>query len=558
MTIKTLLIFPFLAIQLASLTGAGNPKKQSPDFIPEIPQAKILKAEDCRDENQLKKLLISCDENQTGMITGLALAAGRIPSFEIWKSLAAKFGKNRDIAEALAIAVRFPDTRFPAGEVFRILRSFIQTKTVVETFLFLNSKEAFDHALSLDRYQQSIASNLWRSKDFVNEEILKKYYAKIPAATVYSIYRTRTKGIVKSSDIRGLALGNRFYGCLVCDHPEEFLTDPDWRVRIAAVRGANSADAAKPLLADPNPLVQAAALQIYLENKGLPGKIDVHRLNAMETEILCPYIKDMATIKRIYEGRGHFSEISAPFLGKPDKDRVLSSTLSDRAKLSYLEKQFGKRQALAYARMLFLKRDSSSGLQYLLEQEEKVQKEKMAEIAKNRGKFTSELQDYGFLKQEPLGQPLSAYAAQLKAVRRYRGFFISTEKGTIACAFYPQDAPLTCNNFINLVKKKYFDNCYFHRVIPAFVAQDGDPGGTGSGGPGYSIRCEYNRLKYDRPGLVGMARSGKDTGGSQFFITHLPTPHLDYHYTIFARVIKGLDVLSKICQYDRILKIRLF
>jgi cyclophilin family peptidyl-prolyl cis-trans isomerase len=90
-------------------------------------------------------------------------------------------------------------------------------------------------------------------------------------------------------------------------------------------------------------------------------------------------------------------------------------------------------------------------------------------------------------------------------------------------------------------------------VVPNFVIQDGDPTGTGSGGPGYTIRCEYNMLRYG-PGMVGMALSGKDTGGSQWFITHSPQHHLDGRYTIFAHVVRGMDVVGNIVQGDAISK----
>ena len=109
-------------------------------------------------------------------------------------------------------------------------------------------------------------------------------------------------------------------------------------------------------------------------------------------------------------------------------------------------------------------------------------------------------------------------------------------------------------NFIRLARRGYFDSSRVHRVVPNFVIQDGDPTGTGSGGPGYTIRCEYNRLRYDA-GMVGMALSGKDTGGSQWFITHSPQPHLNGRYTIFAHVTTGMDVVSRVVQGDRVLKV---
>jgi cyclophilin family peptidyl-prolyl cis-trans isomerase len=134
------------------------------------------------------------------------------------------------------------------------------------------------------------------------------------------------------------------------------------------------------------------------------------------------------------------------------------------------------------------------------------------------------------------------------------GAVIHTTAGDITWAFARQEAPQTVKNFVRLARRGYFDGDVVHRVVPNFVIQDGDPTGTGSGGPGYTIRCEYNQLRYD-PGMVGMALSGKDTGGSQWFITHSPQHHLDGRYTIFARVTAGMDVVQRIVQGDRILKV---
>jgi cyclophilin family peptidyl-prolyl cis-trans isomerase len=113
-------------------------------------------------------------------------------------------------------------------------------------------------------------------------------------------------------------------------------------------------------------------------------------------------------------------------------------------------------------------------------------------------------------------------------------------RGTIQMALLTQDAPITTWNFAQLARKGYFDNTSFMRVVPNFVIQGGDPRNDMSGGPGYAIRDEINLQKYTR-GAVGMALSGPDTGGSQFFITHSPQPHLDGGYTIFARVYDGMN-----------------
>jgi cyclophilin family peptidyl-prolyl cis-trans isomerase/HEAT repeat protein len=131
---------------------------------------------------------------------------------------------------------------------------------------------------------------------------------------------------------------------------------------------------------------------------------------------------------------------------------------------------------------------------------------------------------------------------------------IVTDRGTVNIRFYSSDAPLTVANFTRLARSGYYNGVAFHRVVPNFVAQDGDPRGDGSGGPGYAIRDELNRRWYDR-GAVGMALSGPDTGGSQYFIAHSPQPHLDGHYTVFGHVTAGYDVLDAIVQGDRILRI---
>jgi cyclophilin family peptidyl-prolyl cis-trans isomerase len=128
---------------------------------------------------------------------------------------------------------------------------------------------------------------------------------------------------------------------------------------------------------------------------------------------------------------------------------------------------------------------------------------------------------------------------------------VATDKGAFTIELLPEDAPLTVDNFVTLARRGYFNNVTFHRVVPNFVIQGGDPRGDGNGGPGYQIRDEMNTVTYDR-GAVGMALSGRDTGGSQWFVTHSPQPHLDGGYTVFGRVVSGLDVVDRISRGDRI------
>lgn len=126
---------------------------------------------------------------------------------------------------------------------------------------------------------------------------------------------------------------------------------------------------------------------------------------------------------------------------------------------------------------------------------------------------------------------------------------VTTSKGSFTIELLPEAAPLTVDNFVQLAQRDYFRNVTIHRVVPNFVIQDGDPRGDGNGGPGYTIRCEINEVPYDRA-AVGMALSGKDTGGSQWFVTHSPQPHLDGGYTVFGRVVAGMDVVDKIVRGD--------
>jgi cyclophilin family peptidyl-prolyl cis-trans isomerase/HEAT repeat protein len=135
--------------------------------------------------------------------------------------------------------------------------------------------------------------------------------------------------------------------------------------------------------------------------------------------------------------------------------------------------------------------------------------------------------------------------------------YVETDKGPIEIELAVLDAPLTVHSFMALARKGYFNGLAIHRVVPNFVVQDGDPRGDGEGGPGYTIRDEVNQQPYLR-GTVGMALDGPDTGGSQFFITHSPQPHLDARYTVFGRVVNGMEVVDRLQQWDTIRQVRVW
>jgi len=139
---------------------------------------------------------------------------------------------------------------------------------------------------------------------------------------------------------------------------------------------------------------------------------------------------------------------------------------------------------------------------------------------------------------------------QIDPSRSYEAVF-KTGLGEIRVRLFADQAPVTVNNFVFLARQGYYDNTTFHRVLPGFMAQGGDPTGTGAGGPGYNFEDEFSAdLQFDRPGLLAMANRGPDTNGGQFFITYAPTPHLNGLHTIFGEVVEGTEVLNSLTPRD--------
>lgn len=159
-----------------------------------------------------------------------------------------------------------------------------------------------------------------------------------------------------------------------------------------------------------------------------------------------------------------------------------------------------------------------------------------------------------------LGQVLNTNADYTRAVSRKNGSvkaIVTTSKGAFTIDLLPEDAPLSVDNFVRLARSNYYNGVLVHRVVANFVMQDGDPRGDGNGGPGWTIRCEMNTVGFGR-GALGMALSGKDTGGSQWFVTHSPQPHLDGGYTVFGQVNEtDMKVVDNIARGDKIISIRI-
>ena len=157
-----------------------------------------------------------------------------------------------------------------------------------------------------------------------------------------------------------------------------------------------------------------------------------------------------------------------------------------------------------------------------------------------------------------LALAITALPAQSEESMKDIRIIVKTDKGDIEGVLYPGKAPVTVANFLNLAKRGYYDGLKFHRVIPDFMIQGGDPTGTGSGGPGYRFEDECTpELKHDKPGIFSMANAGPGTNGSQFFVTHVPTPWLDGKHTVFGSVTKGQDIVNAVAAGDKIKSIEI-
>ena len=157
-----------------------------------------------------------------------------------------------------------------------------------------------------------------------------------------------------------------------------------------------------------------------------------------------------------------------------------------------------------------------------------------------------------------LALAITALPAQSEESMKDIRIIVKTDKGDIEGVLYPSKAPVTVANFLNLAKRGYYDGLKFHRVIPDFMIQGGCPQGAGTGGPGYRFEDECTPdLKHDKPGIFSMANAGPGTNGSQFFITHVPTPWLDGKHTVFGHVTKGQDIVNAVAQGDKIKSIEI-
>jgi len=155
------------------------------------------------------------------------------------------------------------------------------------------------------------------------------------------------------------------------------------------------------------------------------------------------------------------------------------------------------------------------------------------------------------LPEQSIQEYSAAPPMTIDATKQYFATFKLAKGGEFVVELFADKAPVTVNNFVFLAREGFYNGTTFHRVLDGFMAQGGDPTGTGMGGPGYQFEDEFSPdLAFDRPGLLAMANSGPNTNGSQFFITYVPTPHLNNLHTIFGEVVEGMDVVDGITRRD--------
>lgn len=322
---------------------------------------------------------------------------------------------------------------------------------------------------------------------------------------------------------------------------------PDWRLRAAVANAVgDSLDRSfaiarvRPLLRDPDPRVRESAYGALPPPASMPLEDSVHDL--LIAGLRDPDFYVRATVLAALTDRPSATDL-APVLASY---RQASSDSANDARLA----------AVQYVAALW-KRDSTS---FTPDVRARLSALPIPSdpLERNAGSDVSPWRAWGSVAAT--SRSLAWYDSIVRAMvlpvtsgKRVTAT-LTTVRGPIRLELFGAEAPITAWNFLALARSGYYRNTRFHRVVPNFVAQDGDPRDDGNGGPGYAIRDEMNRHRYER-GAVGMALSGPDTGGSQYFITHSPQPHLDGHYTVFGRVLQGYDVLDRIVQGDLITRI---
>lgn len=327
----------------------------------------------------------------------------------------------------------------------------------------------------------------------------------------------------------------------------EWATSPDWHLRAAVANAAgDTLDRAfaisrvRAFLSDPDPRVRENAYGALAPPTSMPLEDSIHELLIAGLRDRDFYVR--ATVLAALADRPTAADLSAVLASY----RLAADDSANDARLA----------AVQYLAAVW-KRDSAS-LTADLRSQLAALPVPADPLERNAGASVPLLARW--VGVVPAARPLVWYDSLVRQMvlpvvggKRLTATIV-TIRGPIQLELFGADAPITVWNFLALAQSGYYRNTRFHRVVPNFVAQDGDPRDDGNGGPGYAIRDEMNRHRYER-GAVGMALSGPDTGGSQYFVAHSPQPHLDGHYTVFGRVLHGYAALDRIVQGDLILRI---
>jgi cyclophilin family peptidyl-prolyl cis-trans isomerase/HEAT repeat protein len=350
-------------------------------------------------------------------------------------------------------------------------------------------------------------------------------------------------------------------------HPSAYLSEivspaqesilVDWRAASSVAQGLGET-AALPVSTSENRTIRADAQKILramldYRNSG----ITINTLVAVHSEYAIPDVlrglaafkpKDLGEVlgKQLKESDVIIRATAAELLGELPPDEINTQALIEALPVALQDKELND-AALAILDSLAKQKNPQAhqAIKTALDSPDHLIRRKAVALLKSNGAgdFSSRI---GTVQTR---NTTADYERAIARIDKRVIAVVTTSKGAFTIQLFPDDAPLNVDNFVQLAKRGYFAGITFHRVVPNFVIQDGDPRGDGNGGPGYQIRCEINELPYER-GALGMALSGKDTGGSQWFVTHSPQPHLDGGYTVFGKVIRGMDVVDNTVRGD--------
>ncbi|MCS6885689.1 MAG: peptidylprolyl isomerase [Acidobacteriota bacterium] len=352
------------------------------------------------------------------------------------------------------------------------------------------------------------------------------------------VLRTLPTGRVGANEETEIALAKAGQEAFFDFKPEQGLKSGDWKSAANFALGLGKLGTERA----------ATLLQALLEGS-LIGELDKRAIPAVlkaAAELKHPLAREWLKSYVATTSDAIIRATAAELLESDPSDDVIEALVAGYEKAAKDDMNDGK---LAILTVLAKLRRRQELLQQALLDGDYLVRKHAATLLKAQGKAEPQVGQVRLARDKNFYETVVKFSRSRAPIAR-----IETDKGTIVIELLNREAPLTAWNFITLAEKGFYDGLKFHRVVPNFVIQGGDPRGDGNGGPNYQIRCEINQRRYVR-GSVGMALSGKDTGGSQFFICHSPQPHLDGGYTLFGQVVAGMEVVDSIACGDRIKKI---